>query len=40
MYKKLYQQVEYAMVWPNLPPGGVYHCTGLRTDYLQGIPGK
>lgn len=40
MYRRLFLQVDYAMVWRNLPPGGVYHCHRLRPDYKKSIPGK
>jgi phospholipid N-methyltransferase len=40
MYTRLFQQVHFRPVARNLPPGGVYHCHGLRANYHQNLPGK
>ncbi|MFH1416979.1 MAG: methyltransferase domain-containing protein [Planctomycetota bacterium] len=29
-YARLFEQVEYRMVWRNVPPGGIYRCTRPR----------
>jgi phosphatidylethanolamine/phosphatidyl-N-methylethanolamine N-methyltransferase len=40
MYRRLFEEVRFRPVWRNLPPGGVYHCRRLRSDYRRYIPGK
>ena len=40
MYRRIFEQVTFSLVPANLPPGGVYHCRGLRSDFLGRIPGK
>jgi phospholipid N-methyltransferase len=31
LYRSLFERVTFDLVWRNVPPGGVYHCEGLRT---------
>ncbi len=40
MYHRLFSEVHFRMVFANLPPGGVYHCRGLKADYQHHLPGK
>jgi phosphatidylethanolamine/phosphatidyl-N-methylethanolamine N-methyltransferase len=40
MYRRLFEQVEFRLVPANFPPGGAYHCRGLRSDYVGNVPGK
>jgi len=40
LYTRLFRDVAFNLVTRNLPPGGVYHCTGLRGDYADHLPGK
>ncbi len=30
LYRSLFERVSFELVWRNVPPGGVYHCAGLR----------
>lgn len=39
LYRRLFCEVEFRLVAANLPPGGVYHCRGLRDDFRCHIPG-
>lgn len=34
-YERLFESVEYRMVWRNVPPGGVYYCAGPRQRPAQ-----
>lgn len=38
MYQQTFEEVTFALVTRNLPPGGVYHCRGVRQP-LQ-VPGR
>ncbi len=29
-YKRLFESVDYSMIWMNVPPGGVYYCSKPR----------
>jgi len=42
MYGKVFHSVQFKLVVRNLPPAGVYHCSGLRDDYsdTERLPGK
>lgn len=40
LYRRLFTEVEFRLVAANLPPGGVYHCRGLRTDFRHHLPGR
>lgn len=40
MYHRLFHEVNFRMVFANLPPGGVYHCRRLKADYQKHLPGK
>lgn len=40
MYTRMFEQVHFRPVARNLPPGGVYHCRGLRPEYHRRLPGK
>lgn len=40
LYRRLFCEVEFRLVAANLPPGGVYHCRGLRDDFRCHIPGQ
>ncbi len=33
MYRHLFGRVDFDLVLANVPPGGVYHCHGLRPEY-------
>ena len=33
MYRHLFDRVHFDLVLANVPPGGVYHCQGLRPEY-------
>lgn len=33
MYRHLFDRVDFDLVLANVPPGGVYHCYGLRPEY-------
>lgn len=33
MYRHLFDRVHFDLVLANVPPGGVYHCNGLRPEY-------
>lgn len=33
MYRRLFERVDFNLVFANVPPGGVYHCQGLRPDH-------
>lgn len=39
LYRKLFERVHFDLVFRNVPPGGVYHCQYLRSDYLRHLPG-
>jgi phospholipid N-methyltransferase len=39
MYGRLFEHVDFRLVVGNLPPGGVYHCRRLRSDYADHLPG-
>ena len=30
MYRAIFERVDFELVWANIPPGGVYHCAGLK----------
>jgi len=34
-YERLFEHVNYRMVWRNVPPGGVYHCRTPRRTTMQ-----
>ena len=34
MYRALFERVDFELVWANIPPGGVYHCYGLKPQAL------
>lgn len=40
MYRRVFDEVEYQLVVRNIPPGGAYHCRGLKANYLEQLPGK
>ncbi len=33
MYRHLFERVDFDLVLANVPPGGIYHCHGLREGY-------
>ncbi|PWG62984.1 methyltransferase domain-containing protein [Spiribacter halobius] len=35
LYRRLFRSVRFVPVWRNLPPGGVYHCRGIRGAALE-----
>ncbi len=35
MYRKMFHDVSFRLVWLNTPPAGVYHCQTLRDDFLS-----
>lgn len=37
-YRKLFRDVDFRLVPFNLPPGGVYHCRGVREDFRAALP--
>jgi phospholipid N-methyltransferase len=39
-YSRLFEQVDFRLVVRNIPPGGVYHCRGLRDGYENWLPGR
>ena len=40
LYKRLFHDVRFhPAVW-NLPPGGIYHCRGLRADFVENLPNR
>jgi len=39
-YRRLFEHVAFDFVAANLPPGGVYHCRGLRADWRERVPGR
>lgn len=39
MYERLFEHVRFRLVVRNLPPGGVYRCERLRSDYRDRVPG-
>jgi len=39
MYARVFDEVKFRLVALNLPPGGVYHCRGLKPDYARNPPG-
>ena len=38
-YRRLFAEVAFSPVWRNLPPGGVYHCRRVSTDFAKHLPG-
>lgn len=40
LYDRLFEQVDFDLAVLNIPPGGAYHCQGLKADYQQHLPGK
>lgn len=40
MYHRLFDEVKFRFVPANLPPGGVYHCRNLKSNYHKHVPGK
>jgi len=40
LYSRLFHAVKFHLVPANFPPGGAYHCQGLRADYTQHLPGR
>lgn len=40
MYTRLFEEVHLQIVARNLPPGGVYHCRRLRSNYRNYLPGR
>lgn len=40
LYRKLFRDVDFRLVPLNLPPGGVYHCRGVREDFRTVLPGQ
>lgn len=39
LYRRVFEQVDFRLVISNVPPGGVYHCRTLRTNYRLHLPG-
>ena len=39
-YQKLFDQVDFDLVVANIPPGGAYHCRGLKDDFADRLPDK
>ncbi len=39
MYHRLFEEVRFDLVPLNIPPGGVYHCRGLQSDWAEQLPG-
>ncbi|MDN3517705.1 hypothetical protein QWY84_08800 [Aquisalimonas lutea] len=39
LYRRLFRNVDFRPVPCNLPPGGVYHCRGVREDFRAALPG-
>lgn len=39
MYHRLFDDVTFELAPRNLPPGGAYHCRGLRGNYRDHLPG-
>ncbi len=39
MYARVFDDVRFNLVLRNTPPGGVYHCSALRADWRDHIPG-
>lgn len=39
MYHRLFEEVHFDLVPLNIPPGGVYHCRHLRSDWTEQLPG-
>jgi phospholipid N-methyltransferase len=39
MYRRVFEEVDFRLVINNVPPGGVYHCRRLRTNYRLHLPG-
>lgn len=37
-YRRLFEDVQFDLVMKNIPPGGVYHCRGLKDDYRNHLP--
>ena len=40
LYRRLFEEVRFTPVMRNLPPGGAYHCRGVKADYAEHLPGK
>ncbi len=40
LYRRLFEEVAFRFVAWNLPPAGVYHCRGIREDFLRHLPGE
>jgi phosphatidylethanolamine/phosphatidyl-N-methylethanolamine N-methyltransferase len=40
LYRRLFEKVDFDLVPLNLPPGGVYHCRGLRNGWAKQLPKK
>jgi phospholipid N-methyltransferase len=40
IYDRLFHEVTFRLVLRNVPPGGAYHCTGLREGYVDLVPGR
>lgn len=40
LYCRLFEQVKFELVMANIPPGGVYFCRGLKSDYADNLPKK
>jgi len=38
-YDRLFHDVDFSLVMKNVPPGGVYHCRGLRASWRDAVPG-
>lgn len=38
-YVRLFEDVAFNLVVKNAPPGGVYHCQGLKPDWREHVPG-
>jgi phospholipid N-methyltransferase len=40
LYKRLFEDVRFAPAMWNVPPGGIYHCRGLREDFERHLPNQ
>lgn len=38
LYKRLFSTVEFNFILKSIPPGGVYHCSGLNPDFKKHLP--
>lgn len=38
-YERLFEEVRFRLVMRNVPPGGIYFCRGLRSNYADHLPG-